>query len=40
MYEVENLYEIISNLNDEQLEKLKEKVEELETFIKWVSKRK
>lgn len=34
MYEVENLYEIISNLNDEQLEKLKEKVEELETFIK------
>lgn len=34
MYEIENLYEMISNLNDEQLEKLKEKVEELETFIK------
>lgn len=34
MYEIENLYEIISSLNNEQLEQLKEKVEELETFIK------
>lgn len=31
---IENLYEIIFSLNEEQLEKLKEEVEKLENSIK------
>ncbi len=32
MHEIENLYEIISSLSNEDLEKLKEKIEELENY--------
>lgn len=34
METIENLYEIIFSLNEEQLEKLKEEVEKLENSIK------
>lgn len=36
---IENLEELIFTLNEEQLEELKRKVEELETYAKDVSKR-
>ena len=36
---IENLEELIFTLNEEQLEELKRKVDELETYIKDVSKR-
>ena len=39
METIENLYEMIFSLNEEQLEKLKEEVEKLENSIKQVSKR-
>ena len=32
MYEIENLYEIIASLSNEDLENLKEKIEELENY--------
>lgn len=31
--DVDNIYDLVSNLNSEQLEELKQKVEELESFI-------
>ena len=36
---IENLEELVFSLNEEQLEELKRKVDELENFIKDVSKR-
>lgn len=31
--DVDNIYDLVSNLSSEQLEELKQKVEELESFI-------